>query len=161
MTTPSLISLTRPVCTSTWDEALEDIVCWAVETVGDTFITTADDLQTVLLISSNSRSDSILCSCDNVLMCLDIRKPIRTEQQIRTANTIAIHCTDQRKSTNRNQSHNDCRCVWTPLLVIGRFYSCGQQPFLLSANNWIAANVATTRLTISNLTTRASQLEKL
>ena len=63
------------------------------------------------------------------------------------------------ESTDRNQSHNDCRSVWTPLLVIGRFYSHGQQPFLLLANNWIAANVATTRLTISHLATRALYLQ--
>ena len=64
-----------------------------------------------------------------------------------------------RKITVRNQFHNDCRCIWIPLLVIRRFYSRGQQPFLLLANNCISTNVATTRLTRSLLATRALYLQ--
>ena len=67
--------------------------------------------------------------------------------------------TEQRKITVRNQFHNDCRCIWITLLVIRRFYSRGQQPFLLLANNCISTNVATTRLTRSLLATRALYLQ--
>ena len=67
--------------------------------------------------------------------------------------------TEQRKIPVTNQSHNNCRCIWSPLLVTSRFYSRGQQPFLLLGNNCISKNVATTRLTISLLATTALYLQ--
>ena len=112
---------------------------WSQRAKTGTVFPTFFAFSTLLGIFTSQNSYGKYLSCTKVIFCFGFRvfRVPSSDLTIPTLLSQQHKTTEHRKITVRNQFHNNCRCIWIPLLVIRRFYSYGQQPFLLLANNCI------------------------